>query len=47
MHLVENQTGRKIKTLRTDNGKEYVKTEFSTFLKEKGIKHELTNDYTP
>jgi len=47
MQLVENQTGRKIKTLRTDNGKEYVNNEFSTFLKEKGIKHELTNDYTP
>jgi len=42
MHLVENQTGRKVKTLRTDNGKEYVNDEFSIFLKEKGINHELT-----
>jgi len=27
--LVENQTGRKIKTLRTDNGLEFCETDFN------------------
>jgi len=41
MHLVENQTGRNIKTLRTDNGKEYVNNEFSTFLKKRALSMNL------
>jgi len=45
--MVENQTGRKIKKLRTDNGKEYVNHEFSRFLSQCGIQHETTNEYTP
>ena len=40
--LVENQTGKTIKTLRTDNGGEYVGAAFENFLKESGIIHELT-----
>lgn len=41
--LVENQTGRKIKCLQSDNGKEYVNREFDDFLKKEGIKRRLTH----
>jgi transposase InsO family protein len=34
----ELETGRRIKTLRTDNGREYVNANFSKFLSECGIK---------
>jgi len=34
---VENLTGKRIKKLRTENGKEYMSKEFSNFLKEEGI----------
>ena len=44
--LVERQTGRKLKTLRSDNGKEYVCAEMK-FMREKGIKRQLTVQYTP
>jgi hypothetical protein len=33
--------------LRTDNGGEYLSTEFQNYLKAKGIKHELTVPYSP
>lgn len=45
--LVENQTGRKIKVFRTDNGTEYCSNEFTKFCKANGIQHQLTNAYTP
>jgi len=45
--LVENQTGRRIRILRTDNGKEYVKTRMINLLKEEGIKHQTTVPYSP
>lgn len=44
--LVENQTGKTIKTLRTDNGGEYVSAAFECFLKDSGIIHQLTVPYT-
>jgi hypothetical protein len=44
---VENMTGRKIKTLRTDNGGEYTFTEFLDFCKEAGIKREKKVAYNP
>ena len=44
--LVENQTGRKIKILRTDNGTEYESNEFNEFCVEAGIKRETTIPYT-
>lgn len=44
---VENQTDLKIKTLRTDNGREYINVEFSNFLRQTGIKHETTVVFTP
>lgn len=43
----ERQTGLKLKTLRTDNGKEYMNSCFQEYLKRTGIKHQTTNDYTP
>ena len=45
--LVENQTQSSVKILRTDNGGEYISKEFETFLKKKGITHELTVPYSP
>lgn len=45
--LVENQLDLKIKTLRTDNGNEYLSNEFRDFLKKSGISHQTTTPYTP
>jgi transposase InsO family protein len=45
--LVENQTGKKIKILRTDNGTEYESNEFNDYCREAGIKRETTTPYTP
>jgi hypothetical protein len=38
----EKQTGKCIKAIRTDNDTEYVNNVFQTFLKENGIRHQLT-----
>lgn len=43
----EKQTGKQIKKLRTDNGKEYLSNNFKNFLKEEGISHQLSVEYTP
>ena len=40
--LVEKSTGRKLKTLRTDNGGEYTSAVFETYLRKEGVRHELT-----
>lgn len=45
--MAENQTGYKIKTFRTDNGKELLSERFVKFLKINGIQHDLTCPYTP
>ncbi|GJT44656.1 retrotransposon protein, putative, ty1-copia subclass [Tanacetum coccineum] len=45
--LIENQTGRKIKHLRTDNGLEFCSREFNDFCKDKGIARHYTVHYTP
>ena len=45
--LVENQSGRKIKTLRTDRGGEYLSQPFLNYCKEKGIRRQLTIRYSP
>lgn len=39
--------GKKVKNIRTDNGGEFVNNYLKDFFLEKGIKHELTNPYTP
>eukprot|EP00253_Pinus_taeda_P015982 PITA_15982 len=45
--LIENQTEKKIKILRTDHGTEYESNEFHDFCKEAGIKRETTTPYAP
>ena len=45
--LAENQTGKPIRTLRSDNGGEYTSHVFSQYLQEKGIHHQKTVAYTP
>eukprot|EP00253_Pinus_taeda_P029316 PITA_29316 len=45
--LVENQTEKKIKVLRTDNGGEFCGKEFEEFCKKCGIARQKTTPYTP
>lgn len=42
---IENQSGRKIKILQSDNGKEYIKSHFDQFLNDDGIKGRLSFAY--
>ena len=44
---VELQTGFSIKTLRSDNGGEYISNLFDDFCKDQGIHHEFTVPYSP
>lgn len=44
---VENQLGKKIKILRSDNGREFCNNQFDDYLKENGIIHQRSNNYTP
>ncbi len=45
--LVENQTGMKIKTFRSDNGGKFVSKKFDNFLHECGIQRQTSAPYTP
>ena len=45
--LVENQTEKKIKVLRTNNGGDLCKKEFEEFCKKCGIARQKTTPYTP
>jgi hypothetical protein len=45
--LVENQTGKKIKVLRSDNGGEYASTEFVDFCTQAGIRRQMIVPYNP
>ncbi|KMQ87656.1 gag-pol polyprotein [Lasius niger] len=45
--VLEKQSGRKIKAIRTDNGREYVNCEFKEFLRSEGIRHQTTVPYNP
>ena len=45
--LVENQTGKKVKRLRTDNGLEFCSSEFDGFCRDEGIARHHTVRYTP
>ncbi|KAG8486018.1 hypothetical protein CXB51_019401 [Gossypium anomalum] len=45
--MVENQIGCKIKTLRKDNGAEYLSERFKRLCEQAGIHHQLTIVYTP
>ena len=46
-NMVENMTGRKIKFLQSDNGREYDNHEFNTFLDKCGIQRRFTCARTP
>jgi hypothetical protein len=45
--LVENQTGKKIRVSRSDNGGEYTSKKFMEFYAREGIRRELTVPYNP
>ena len=45
--MVEKASGKKLKTLRSDNGGEYTSKMFEAYLKSKGIRHERTIPKTP
>ncbi|KFD63371.1 hypothetical protein M514_24458 [Trichuris suis] len=45
--FVERKTSRKVKCLRTDNGREYVNEHFAQFLTANGIRHERSIPDTP
>ena len=45
--LVERQSKRKLKTIRTDNGGEYTSNKFVKYVKDEGIRHEKTIPTTP
>ena len=45
--LVENQSSRKIRAFKLDNGGEYTSGEFDDFYRKAGIKRELTVPYNP
>ena len=45
--LMENQLGTTIKELRSDNGGEYTSNAFVAFLKDHGIRHQLSVPYNP
>ena len=47
LSMVENQFGRQLKSIRTDNGGEYVSHKFINFCDKRGIKRQLTAPYTP
>ena len=45
--LVENQCGRKLKVLRSENGGEYVKSEFIQYCADAGIQMHHSIPYSP
>ena len=45
--LVEKSTDKKLKSLRSDNGGEYISTEFEDYLKKEGIAHQSSVPKTP
>lgn len=45
--LVQNQTGKTIKAIRSDNGKEYLNKAFFDYLKSEGIMSQFSTPYCP
>ena len=45
--IVERATSSKVKTLRSDNGGEYISNEFIEYCRKEGIRHEYTVPKTP
>ena len=46
-NLVETRTGRKIKAVQSDNGREFCNAKMDTIFKDAGIQRRLTTTYTP
>lgn len=46
-NMVENQTNRRIKVFRSDNGTEFVNKQMEKLFKKSGIRHQLTVPYNP
>ena len=44
---VENKLKRKVKILRSNRGREYTRTNLTTFCEKNGIIHEVTPPYSP
>jgi len=40
--MIEKATGKSVKTLRTDNGGEYIVKDFKQYLKVNELRHQLT-----
>ncbi|CAI7933688.1 unnamed protein product [Closterium sp. NIES-54] len=47
MPRAQRESGHKVKVIRTDNGGEFIGTDFEAVLKKKGIQHQLTVPYNP
>ena len=47
VYRLEVETSQKVNTFRTDNGGEFMSTNFSTWLQEKGIRHDTSVAKTP
>ncbi|GJT40901.1 putative RNA-directed DNA polymerase [Tanacetum coccineum] len=47
VNLIANQFLKRIKTIRSDNGTEFINNKMEQFLKEKGIIHQTSCAYTP
>ena len=45
--MIEKSSGRKLKTIRTDNGGEFTSREFESYLKAEGVRHELNIPKNP
>ena len=45
--LVEKESGKKVKPLRSDNGGEYISNEFKDFCKVEGIRRQLIAPHNP
>jgi transposase InsO family protein len=45
--LVEKESGKQVKALRSDNGREYISNVFKDFCSREGIRRELTTLHNP
>jgi len=44
---VERQTGRKLRTIRSDNGSDYIAKAVKNFVEDEGINHQWLSAYVP
>jgi hypothetical protein len=47
LRQAQNESGLRIKKIRSDNGTEFKNSQIEGFLEEEGIKHEFSSPYTP